>query len=67
MDKLKPPYVLYYYIYKIPTFQIIIQNQNIIVAVVAIILVGEARKFKYFPLLDINTIYFYLLYLVTRT
>jgi len=58
MDKLKPPNVLYYYIYKIPTFQIIIQNQNIIVAVVAIILVGEARKFKYFPLLDINTIYF---------
>jgi hypothetical protein len=34
---------------------------------VATVLVREARLFKYFPPLVINTIDFYLLYLATKT
>ena len=67
MNRLQRPYVRYSYIYNNLPIHIIIQKQRMKLALVATILVGEAKRFKYFPLLDINTMYFYLLYLATRT
>ena len=67
MDRLKPPYVRYNYIYIILSFLIIIQIQRMKFVLIATILVGEARRPKHFPPLDINTTYFYLPYLSART